>query len=268
MARAVKTLVVALSVALALGVAVRSAHAQTDHEELAKQAANPGSSLTSVPFQHNYDCCFGPNQAHRYLLNIQPVIPFKLNDEWNLVTRTILPFVAIESTAPNVSSQVGFGDITQSFFFIPKIGGGLTVGFGPAFQYPIGDPGIGSQKWGAGPTFLLVKQEHGWTYGVLTNHIWSFAGSAHRDPVSNTLLQPFISHTWPNTTSITLNSEATYDWVHDQWTVPINLTVARIFTFGEQPVQLSLGGRYYAVRPENGPTWGARFTSTFLFPSK
>ena len=36
--------------------------------------------------------------------------------------------------------------------------------------------------------------------------------------------------------------------------------------YGPQPIQLSLGGRYYADRPQGGPDWGIRFTLTFLFP--
>ena len=35
---------------------------------------------------------------------------------------------------------------------------------------------------------------------------------------------------------------------------------------GKQPVQLGVGARYYADKPNGGPDWGLRFTMTFLFP--
>ncbi len=145
-------------------------------EDLAKKLANPISSLISVPFQYNFDCCFGPSDATRDLLNIQPVIPTKLNANWNLIIRTILPVIYLESPAPGLDNTFGLGDTLQSFFFSPSSSpGGLTWGVGPAINWPTGtDPLIDSEKWSAGPTAVILKQQGGWTYGILANHIWSF----------------------------------------------------------------------------------------------
>ena len=101
---------------------------------------------------------------------------------------------------------------------------------------------------------------------MLANHIWSYAGDDGRDDVNATFVQPFVNYTFPNTVGITLNTEATYDWEAEQWTVPINAQVSRIFKFGNQPVSLAAGGRYYVERPSGGPEWGVRFTATLLFP--
>jgi hypothetical protein len=167
--------------------------AQSSDADLAKQLANPISSLISVPFQSNYDCCFGPKDASRYLLNIQPVIPISLNPDWNLITRTILPVISMGSPAPPIPSSTGLGDTTQSFFFSPsQTVNGVTWGVGPVLLWPTGNNVFGSQKWGAGPTAVILKQDAGWTYGILANHIWSYAGKSE----PRTSIQPSYSHSW------------------------------------------------------------------------
>ena len=243
--------------------------AQSSDSDLAKQLANPVSSLISIPFQSNYDCCFGPNDASRYLLNIQPVVPITLNPDWNLIVRTILPVISMGSPAPTIPSSTGLGDTTQSFFFSPSQPvNGVTWGVGPVFLWPTGNNVFGSQKWGAGPTAVILKQQGGWTYGALVNHIWSYAGKSGVSDVNSTFLQPFLNYTFPDSTGIAVNTESTYDWITKQWTVPINLMVSRIFKIGDQRVQFQVGPRFYAVRPAGGPDWGARFNMTLLFPRK
>ncbi|MEJ2378116.1 MAG: hypothetical protein P8Y71_22960 [Pseudolabrys sp.] len=246
-----------------------AAFAQSSDTDLAKQLANPISSLISVPFQSNYDCCFGPNDASRYLLNVQPVIPVALTPDWNVIIRTILPVISMGSPAPTIPSSTGLGDTTQSFFFSPSQPvNGVTWGVGPVFLWPTGNNVFGSQKWGAGPTAVILKQDGGWTYGALVNHIWSYAGKSGVPDVNSTFLQPFLVYTFPDSTGITLDTESTYDWITKEWTVPINLLVSHVYSISGQRVQFQVGPRFYVVRPSGGPDWGARFNITFLFPTK
>lgn len=165
--------------------------------------------------------------------------------------------------------QDGLGDIVQSFFFSPKEPvGGVILGLGPVILYPSAtDDLLGGEKWGAGPTLVALKQTGGWTFGVLGNHIWSFAGDDARADINATFVQPFINYTTKTKTTFAISSESTYDWNNSQWTVPVNATVSQLVKIGKLPVQFSVGGRYYAEGPSGAPEWGLRFTITPLFPT-
>jgi len=249
-------------------IAVASLHADDEAAELAKKLANPVASLISVPFQANWDFGIGVNDATRFTLNVQPVIPVSLNDDWNLIVRTILPIIDAESPAPGIDDAFGLGDIVQSFFFSPKAPvGGWILAAGPVMLWPTAtDPQLGGEQWGAGPTALAMKQAGPWSYGVLVNHLWSYAGDDARDEVNATFIQPFVSYITSTKTTFTVNAENTYDWEHEQWNVPLNFVISQLFKVGKQPVQAFVGGRYYAESPDGGPEWGVRVGFTLLFP--
>jgi hypothetical protein len=201
-------------------------------------------------------------------MNLQTIIQITLNEDWLLISRTILPFVDQQDIV-GTTSQTGLADTVQSFFLSPvkPTEGGWIWGAGPAMLLPTAtDDLLGSEKWGAGPTAVVLKQQNGWTYGALANHIWSFAGDSEREDVSATFLQPFVSYTTKTSTTFTLNTESTYDWTNSQWTVPLNFMIQQIVKIGDQPIALTAGVRYYADKPDGGPDWGLRFAVIFLFP--
>lgn len=239
-----------------------------DSEELAKKLANPIANMASVPFQYNYNSGYEPEDGHQSYVNIQPVLPFSLNNDWNLISRTIFPVISQDGVIPGKGSQFGTGATTQSFFFSPKAptSGGLIWGVGPAFLLPTATDGLATNQWGVGVTGVGLTQTGPWTIGALANHLWSITGNSEHGQISNTFLQPFVAYTTPKATSFTLNTESTYDWESDEWSVPINAMVGQIVHFGSQPVQLQGGVRYWATSPDGGPKdWGARLAMTFLF---
>lgn len=243
------------------------AAATHDTADLAKKLQNPVASLISLPIQNNWDFGIGPADATRYTANIQPVIPFCLSEDWNLITRTIMPVIYAESPVPGGDDKSGLGDVLQSFFLSPKEPlGGWIMGAGPALLYPTAtDAALGFAQWCAGPSVVALRQEHGFTYGALVNHLWSYAGWGNND-VSATFVQPFLSYTTKSSTTFGVNTEASYDWEHSQWSVPLNASVSQLVKLGKQPVQFQVGARYYAEGPSGGPDWGLRFGMTFLFP--
>jgi hypothetical protein len=246
----------------------QQASAESD-AELAKKLNNPIANLISVPLQIDWDTNRGPEDADIISYTLQPVLPIDLNDEWNLISRTIVSaYIDSESPVADGDDLTGNSDILQSFFFSPKAptADGWTWGVGPAMSIPVASHGLGSDSWGFGPTAVVLKQENGWTYGGLTNHLWSVDESENDPDVSATFLQPFLAYTTKTQLTYVLNSESTYDWEAEEWNAPINLKVGKLMKFGEQRVQLQAGYRYYIDSPLLGADWGLSSQITFLFP--
>ncbi len=240
-----------------------------DMGDIATKLNDPTASLISLPLQNNFDWGAGPDgDGFQYKLNVQPVVPIDLNDDWKIIWRTILPFVTQEDVI-GASSQTGLGDLNTTIWFAPQKHreGQPTIGIGPILQLPTAtDDLLGAEKWAIGPSFIFVHQAHGWTAGILANHLWSVAGEEDRQDLSVTFLQPFLSYTTPRHTTFGVNTESAYDWENEQWTVPINAFVTQLVKIGSTPVSFQLGARYYAEAPDQGPEWGIRFSVTMVFP--
>ena len=253
---------------------VYPASARADDAGLAKALSNPLAAMISVPFQFNYNQGSGqPHTEHgadgdQILLNIQPVIPISLNEEWNLISRTILPVIYQHDIAGSSGTQFGLGDTTQSLWFSPvkPTSFGLIWGLGPAIYVPTStDSLLGVGEWGAGPTVVGLVQEGPWTIGYLGNHIWSFGS----DDINSTYMQPFLNYTTPSAWTFGLNTESTYNWESSEWKIPINGTISKLVKIGGQRVSLQAGLRYYAESTTGGADgWGGRLSVTLLFPKK
>jgi hypothetical protein len=240
---------------------------------LAKKLQNPIGDLYSFPFQNNVNFNSGPHNGTQDILNIQPVIPIHINQDWTVITRTILPLIWQPSYAPAHTVPFGTGPTTFSAFLAPAnpIDGWLW-GVGPVIQVPtISDKTLGSNVWGGGPTAVLVYMKGPWVAGVLANSVFSFGGTSGRGGTSYTsfLTQPFVNYNFGGGWYVGTAPVITASWPAPEnkaWTVPIGAQAGRVIKIGGKlPVNLSVGAYYNTVRPELGGNWQLRTQVTFIF---
>jgi hypothetical protein len=235
--------------------------------ELAKKLANPIASLISVPFQNNTFYGIGPYNGTQNVMYFQPVVPIKINENLNLITRYIIPIVTQYNITGDNTSQSGLGDATVSAFLSPsKTHNGLTWGAGPAFLIPIAtDTDLGTGKFGIGPTAVILKQANGFTYGALANQIWSVAGQSDRPAVSQFFVQPFFIYNWKSGAGIGLVGSITQNWETKTNTTTITVPLSGITKFGKQIIQLMVGPQI-PISGNPKPDFGWRAQLVLIFP--
>jgi len=248
------------------------AQAELSAEELAKLAQNPVGNLVSVPFQNNTNLNFGPEKKTQNILNIQPVIPISVNDEWNVITRTIVPVVSQPSLYPGDDRTNGLGDTVFSAFLSPAKPGSMIWGAGPVVQLPTNtDSQLGNRNWGMGLSGVVLHLEHGspWVYGMLVNNIWSLSDSGTGGSYNNATIQPFVNYNFPGGLYLTSAPIVTANWKAEdsqRWTVPLGGGVGKIFHVGRLPVNTQLSAYYNVVAPDDGANWQIRAQIQFMFP--
>jgi hypothetical protein len=261
------------SIILLIATAAASpAFAAMSAEELAKLAQNPIANLISVPFQNNTNYNVGPRNGTQNILNIQPVVPFHVDADWNVITRTIIPVISQPAFTPTQDRENGIGDVQFSAFLSPARASGTIWGVGAIAQAPThSDDRLGNDRWGLGPTAVALRLEKGspWVYGALANNVWSVSSSSSSPSYNNFLLQPFLNYNFPGGLYLTSSPIITADWKADsgqKWTVPLGGGVGKIFHFGRLPVNTQLAAYYNVVHPDNGPNWQLRFQVQLMFP--
>ena len=252
--------------------------------DLAKQSQNPVGSLISVPLENNVYFNIGPNDAFWYVLNLKPVYPVNLG-KLNLINRFIWPVIYQEGqdvvipedidlgpvgASLSVDAEFGLGDLTWQGFFSPAQPGKVIWGAGPVIVLPTAtEDRLGSEKWSAGVTGLVLTMPGSWLVGGLVQNIWSFAGNDDRADVNKFLFQYFVNYNMADGWYLTSSPVITADWEadsDDRWTVPFGGGVGRLVRYGERPVDYKLAAYWNAEAPKQGPDWNLQFTVKFLFP--
>ena len=262
----------ALAVTLALcfvpaatGAQNGSASSATD---LAKASQNPISDLVSVPVQLNFFSGGDLGDRSLYNLDLQPVFPFRLDRNWMLISRTIVPYLSTPVPGARVS---GIGDIQQQFFFTEAAPDELIWGAGPMFSLPTATNEMArTGAWGVGPAFVALREVDPFLAGFLLTHVWTFADAESERPNVSTLnLQPFVNWNladgWAiQTAPIIIGNWAAPDG--DQWTIPIGLGFSKVATVGAQPFNVGL--QYYrnVARPEGTGANQLKVIVSLLFP--
>lgn len=246
--------------------------ADLDEEQLAKLAQNPVGNLISVPFQNNTNLNVGPEKGTQNILNVQPVVPFSLDSDWNIITRTILPFIWNPALGPGIGSTSGMGDTVITAFLSPARPGTVLWGIGPVVQVPThSNAALGNDNWGAGPSAVVLHLAPGdpWVYGVLVNNVWSVTSDKAGGSYSNGIIQPFLNYNIEPGLYVTSAPLLTVNWKatsSQRWTVPIGGGIGRIFHLGRLPVNAQLSAYYNAIRPDSAANWQVRAQVQLMFP--
>jgi len=254
---------------------------EESNTELAKKTQNPVADLISVPFQNNFNFNTGPENRTVWVLNVQPVIPIHLSDEWNLITRIVMPIINLPSLAPGIDHAFGLGDINPTFFLSPVGSEKFIWGAGPTFTFPTASNRLlGNGKYSAGPAAVALTMQGPWVVGALVNNQWSFAGWG-KDEFNQLLLQPFVNYNFDKGWYLLSSPILTANWdaaKGNQWTVPLGMGGGKLFRLrelpggdtlgelGKLPVNVSLDAYANAVKPDFGAAWQLRFQIQFLFP--
>jgi hypothetical protein len=258
--------------------------ASSDADALAKATQNPVASLISVPIQNNSNFAVGPYNRTQDVLNIQPVIPARISENWMLISRIIQPIVWQPASTQPTGGEYGFGDINPTFFLSPAKPGKLIWGVGPTMVFPTAtSTALGQGKLSFGPSVVALVQPGHWTLGFLINNVWSVAGSSHRPSVNQMTLQYFITYNLQKGWNINSGPIVTANW-HNQaggesadgddtppggrWTVPFGGGVGRVMRLGAQPVNLSANFYGNAIHPPGASSWGMRLQIALLYPQK
>ena len=243
-----------------------------ESSSIAKQAQNPIANLISVPLENDFDPQTGYKREDSYVLEAKPVVPFRLSNDWNLITRTIIPIIQVPDLTPNVSGVSGLGDVELSLFLSPAKVGPVIWGVGPAISFPTATEDIlGTKKLSVGPAVVVLRSQGHWLFGALVQNLFSVAGPSARPDVNQMLMQPFVNynlwHGWYLVSSpiITANWEAT---PANTWTVPVGGGVGKIVHFGKLPINVYTQFFRNTSYPEGTTHWSARFEVQFLFPKK
>jgi hypothetical protein len=244
--------------------------AEDNTGDLQKAVQNPVASLISVPLQNKTNFDNGPLDRTQNILNIQPVIPVRVSEDWNLITRIIVPLIYQPDLSQRNLGVMGLGDANPTFFLSPAKPGKLIWGIGPAFILPTSTNSVlGQGKWSGGPSVVLLLQPGHWTIGALVNNVWNFAGESDKPAVNQMLLQYFLNYNLKKGWYITLQPIITANWKAasgNVWTVPFGGGIGRIMKIGFQPVNLSVQFYGNAVYPSGTSPWSMRMQLAFLYP--
>lgn len=241
-----------------------------DTSDLAKATQNPVADLISLPFQNNTNFDYGPEEKTQNVLNIQPVIPLNLNDDWNLITRTIVPIVSQPELVPGQGRETGLGDTLFTAFLSPRDSGEWIWGVGPAINIPTStDDRLGFDEWGLGPSVVVLTMRGPWVVGSLFSNIWDINGDTD---INFFTWQYFVNYNFDGGWYLTSAPIITANWEApsgEKWTVPFGGGGGRVIRIGKLPVNIQAQVFYNGVEaPEVVGDWSLRLQAQLLFPKK
>ena len=241
--------------ATAPAAAVRAEEAGTGPQSPVQEKLNPLADVIKLPAMLSFGFGFGPERNTQPTLNFQPVIPFRLTEDWRVITRSSLSIIHL----PDPDDVTGLGDLNVSLFLTPARTGSWVWGVGPIFQFPTAtDTTLGTGKWSAGPTGALLYVNGPWVNGILASQLWSFAGPTSRQDVSLTKIEVLLSYTFANNWYVQTNPTFSCDWKAPSgqgWVVPIGIDIGKVFPIGSRSLSLQVGAYYNVKKPDGAADW-------------
>ena len=275
------------------------APAEPSATEINKALTNPVSDIWSLTFQQNNyllkhqlpddaaDVAAGHTKdGSDWSSNLlfQPVLPVAITDEWNLITRPVIPLF-VSQPHPNTNPGSGdfldidrttaFGDVTvlQLVSPSPKLAGSWLLGVGPSWIFPAGASDYtGTGKWQVGPAAIVGYLAEKWIAGALVQDWWSFAGDGDRASTRSMNLQPIAAYFHPNGWSVGYSGNILANWnARDGdgvWTIPLGASVAKVVKLGGKlPLRIALAGQWMPVHPDQfGQKWNVQVIFAPVLP--
>lgn len=244
------------------------AEIQAKAEALAKQTQNPVADLVTVPVQFNWYTGGGLGDETMQVINVQPVLPLSLDDEWNLVSRTVVPIV----NAPLAFGErsTGIGDIQEQMYLTKTKPGKVIWGFGPILSFPTATNDVlTTGQFALGVDFVILTMPGKWVIGAIANNMWRIAGGDNTAAINAFFVQPFVNFNLKKGWAISTSPSITANWnapSGQEWTVPIGLGVSKVDRIGKQPVNLSLQYYHNVVRPDAAGADVVRMVFALLYP--
>jgi hypothetical protein len=264
--------------ALVLASAARCAFAQSAPAEAeadeaagaqtaAAQAQNPIAHVISVPFQNNALTRTGPYRKTADTLLIQPVIPIRIDDNWSVITRTIVPVVYLPRTSPEQGEVTGLGNIEPQFYFTPAHPGKFIWGAGAQAWLPTASQdALGVNKWGGGPAVVGLVIDGHWVAGALLNNVWAGSGKGR---VNEMTLNPFANYNLAKGWYLASTPVITSNWDRPEsqrWTVPVGGGFGRVFKIAGLHVNARLEAFRNVERPRYAAATDVQAQLQFLCP--
>ena len=236
--------------------------------DLAKLKQNPVSGLRQVIFQTVVNPDIAGSDKTQSIYSIQPVFPININEDWKLITYTILP-VMYQPGLDGADSNTGLGDTLINLFVSPKKPGKVVWGVGPAIMLPTRtDPALGSDRLGLGPTGVVFYAKDAWSAGLVLQNVWSLGGE-DGNKVNTLGAQYIFNYNLADGWFLLSNATISANWLKDQsdrWTIPVGGGLGRVFNIGKQAVSLSAQAFYNIDAPSSGSDVSGMVQFTFLFP--
>jgi len=255
--------------------AAGAAHHGKTANEIAKELANPNNDLARLTFKNQYRWYKGDlpdaDDQSNYTMLFQPIFPFTLGTKEDgtkqtLFVRPAIPLL-VDQPVPGTDNNGQFdwddktamGDWGFDLAYAETHKNGFLWAAGMVGTLPVAtDSAVAGKQLRLGPEAIVGKITKGGTFGIFPSHQWDVTGwgDGESNRFSTTAIQPLIILTPGGGWQISSKPIIDYDWVDDQWTVPVTLGVAKTVILGGKPWQFEVEVNYYVEQPDAfGPEW-------------